>query len=207
MNGIDAILYINLEHRTDRNQHILSEIHKVCDDITKIHRIDAIKRTPGALGCGLSHIKAMNYALDHPEWKTVLILEDDFTFCITSSEMINEYLSLLLSQLGDRGCSLLSTNSEYLKTVNTHHPKLKRVLFSQTASGYIIRRSYLPILLQNMKEAMYDMERFGMCHGNCIDIYWNKLQLCDEWYITYPPLGYQYISYSDIQQDVTFYGY
>jgi len=78
MEYIDAILYINLEHRKDRNEHILNEIHKICTDNSKIHRIDAIKNDNGALGCGLSHIKALEYAVKN-EWKTVLILEDDFT--------------------------------------------------------------------------------------------------------------------------------
>ena len=43
MDHIDAILYINLEYRKDRNEHILNEIHKICTDDSKIHRIDAIK--------------------------------------------------------------------------------------------------------------------------------------------------------------------
>ena len=37
---LDAILYINLAHRTDRKEHILHEIHKMTNE--NIHRIDAI---------------------------------------------------------------------------------------------------------------------------------------------------------------------
>ena len=80
MSNIDAILYINLEHHADRKEHVLHEISKLGKDASCVHRIDAIKMKEGALGCSLSHIKALQYALDHPEWKTVLILEDDFTF-------------------------------------------------------------------------------------------------------------------------------
>jgi len=43
MYHIDAIIYINLEHRTDRNEHVLHEIHKLCTDDSKIHRIVHIK--------------------------------------------------------------------------------------------------------------------------------------------------------------------
>ena len=42
------------------------ELHKICTDDSKIHRIDAIKNDNGALGCGLSHIKALEYALKNP---------------------------------------------------------------------------------------------------------------------------------------------
>ena len=98
---IDAILYINLAHRTDRNEHILHEIHKLCTDDSKIHRIDAIKRENGAFGCGLSHIKALEYALEH-EWKTVLIVEDDFTFKCDSNE-IERNISLLFEHNFDVG--------------------------------------------------------------------------------------------------------
>ena len=44
MNHIDAILYINLSYRVDRNEHILQELSKLCQDQSKIHRIDAIKK-------------------------------------------------------------------------------------------------------------------------------------------------------------------
>ena len=39
---IDAILYINLEHRPDRNEHCLNEIRKIDPLLTKTHRINAV---------------------------------------------------------------------------------------------------------------------------------------------------------------------
>ena len=42
MESIDVIFYINLSHRTDRKEHFLSEIKKLCTDETKIVRIDAV---------------------------------------------------------------------------------------------------------------------------------------------------------------------
>jgi GR25 family glycosyltransferase involved in LPS biosynthesis len=205
MNEIDAILYLNLTHRADRNQHILSELHKVCDDPTKIHRVDAIMRRPGALGCGLSHIKALTEAQSHTEWKTIMIVEDDFTFR-SSFEEINSSLKALLSFLGDRGCGLLSTNHHYFKGEPTSNRDVYKVLFSQTASGYVLRHSYLSTLLQNMKEAMYDMERYGWTENNCIDMHWSILQKKDNWYVVLPAIGYQCESYSDIEGHVVGYG-
>ena len=63
---IDAILYINLEHRPDRNEHCLNEIRKIDPLLTKTHRIDAVcNKSNGALGCTLSHIKALQLFLDN----------------------------------------------------------------------------------------------------------------------------------------------
>ena len=204
MESIDAILYINLSHRNDRKEHILFELEKCSVDSSKIHRIDAVHRTPGALGCGLSHIKALTEAFSHPEWNTVLILEDDFTFR-SDSEMNNKIKQLCTSHsFFDVG--LLSYNPEFVKYKDTSIPSIKKILYSQTASAYIIRRHYIPTLLQNMKAATYDMERFGKRHENCIDIHWAKLQPSGHWYGIFPAIGHQYDNYSDIEHRITSYG-
>jgi hypothetical protein len=203
MDDIDAILYINLAHRTDRKEHILFELQKWGIDSLKIHRVDAVSKTPGALGCGLSHIKALTEAFSHPEWNTVLILEDDFTFR-SDSQINHEIKQLFASQpLFDIG--LLSYNSQYVKYTDTTIPSIKRIQYSQTTSSYLIRRHYIPTLLQNMKVATYDMERFGKRHGNCIDIHWTILQPHGKWYGIFPAIGYQYDNYSDIEHRVTSY--
>ena len=82
---IDAIFYINLDHRSDRKEHILQEIRKIDPTLSKTHRIQA-EYVPdhGALGCTKSHIKAFQLFMEHPEWKNCLILEDDFTFVSNS---------------------------------------------------------------------------------------------------------------------------
>jgi GR25 family glycosyltransferase involved in LPS biosynthesis len=205
MEHIDAILYINLDHRTDRKEHLLTELQKWGVPPSTIHRISAIQRTPGCLGCGLSHIKALTEAYSHSEWKTVLILEDDFTFRYNSSE-INASIHQLLTSQSFFDIGLLSYNPNYIKYSDTTIPSIKKVLFSQTTSSYIIKRHYIPVLLQNMKEATYDMERFGKRHDNCIDIYWTKLQPNGDWYALFPAIGYQYDNYSDIEGRITAYG-
>lgn len=195
---IDAVLYINLAHRTDRNEHILHEIHKIPNLYhEKIHRIDAIKMENGALGCGLSHIKALKYALDN-NWKTVLMLEDDFTFKNDSIEKIG----LLFDHPFDVG--LLSYNG--LQYSDTNNEFIKRVIYAQTTSSYIIKKEYIPILLDNMKKAMTDMLKNGKKHSNCLDIHWTSLQVKDNWYTLYPAIGYQYGNYSDIENGFRNYG-
>ena len=203
MQHIDAILYINLAHRTDRNEHIIQEIHKLCTDPLRIHRIDAVKHNEGAIGCGLSHIKTLEYVLEHPEWKTVLILEDDFTF---RSSNIENTINDLFQTFPDIDVGLLSYNHTELKCTDTMNPLFKKINYSQTTSSYIIRQSYVPILLQNLKESTEDMQKNGKRHENCIDIYWTRLQPDANWIAVYPAIGYQYDNYSDIEHRVTTYG-
>ena len=204
MEQIDAILYINLAHRTDRKEHVIHEIHKICADDSKIHRIDAILTEPGALGCGLSHIKALEYAMAHPEWKTILILEDDFTFHGEDTASLSTALHTLLT-FPKMEIGLLSYNHSVLRYEDTS-PSIKRVLYSQTTSSYCIRSSYVPTLLQNMRESTMDMIIRGKTHENCVDIYWTSLQPRGHWYALFPAIGYQYDNYSDIEKRVTQYG-
>lgn len=204
MQHIDAILYINLAHRTDRKEHILTELQKICNDSSKIHRIDAIKHASGAIGCGLSHIKALQYAQTHPEWKSVLILEDDFT-CKPDINH-NELIQTLYEIAPKFDVGLLTNNPAELKYNNTVHESIKKVLFSQTASAYIIKQYYLPNLIENMMTAVQSMQIHGIRHENCIDIHWGVLQRKDNWFCIYPAIGYQYNSYSDIQNTITNYG-
>jgi len=206
MTEIDAVLYINLAHRADRNAHIRHEILEhlgISED--KVHRIDAVFRDPGALGCGLSHIKALSEALSHPEWNTVLILEDDFTFVSQSSQENQTSVQKLLL-MPNLHVGLLSYNYRFLRSEDTNDSSIKKVLFSQTTSSYLIRRDYIPTLLQNIKESTYDMERNGRTDYNCIDIYWTNIQPQGNWYALTPAIGYQYANYSDIEKRETAYG-
>ena len=176
----------------------------ICADDSKIHRIDAILTEPGALGCGLSHIKALEYAMAHPEWNTILILEDDFTFHGEDTASLSTALRSLLT-FPKMEIGLLSYNHSVLRYEDTS-PSIKRVLYSQTTSSYCIRSSYVPTLLQNMRESTMDMIIRGKTHENCVDIHWTTLQPHGQWYALFPAIGYQYDNYSDIEKRVTQYG-
>uniref|UniRef100_A0A6C0KWT7 Glycosyltransferase n=1 Tax=viral metagenome TaxID=1070528 RepID=A0A6C0KWT7_9ZZZZ len=204
MELIDAILYINLEHRTDRNEHILAEIAKICQDPSKIHRIDAIKCDPGALGCGLSHIKALQYALSHWDWHRVLVLEDDFTF--KDDTDIKSRLAELMYFHMEMDMGLLSYNPNRFQTSRVIRDQIHRVVYSQTTSSYVIARTYIPTLIRNMKESTMDMQLHGKRHENCLDIHWTLLQPKGNWYAIVPAIGYQYDNYSDIEGQHTAYG-
>lgn len=207
MEHIDAILYINLSHRKDRNTHILNQITtNLCTDNYKIHRIDAIyKPNIGILGCTLSHIKALEYFREHPEWNNCLIFEDDFTFKSNNIIENNDNIRQIFTDFSDYDCFLLSTNPIFAKYQNTHIENIKKTLYSQTASGYIISKQFINSLIENLKEAANFLENIGRQSWNSNDIYWSRLQPISKWYMFIPSLGYQVDSYSDVEnKDVSY---
>lgn len=207
MDNIDAIIYINLEHRKDRNEHILQEIKKICIDESKIHRIDAIYIiNNGAVGCSLSHIKAFEYILQHPEWNNCLILEDDFTFISDNIDENNKIISQFLKDFPNFDSCNLAFNDICLNYQDTHINNIKRVFFSLTSSAYIISNKFLPKILENFKYSVNDRINNGNSNSNCLDVHWSELMKISNWYIITPRLGYQYDNYSDIEKKLADYG-
>ena len=145
----DAVIYINLEHRTDRKELILNEIQKIKHiDESQIYRIDAVLEPMcGHIGCGKSHIKALELAVAN-NWSSVLVLEDDFCF--------NEHYEgeHSFNKIQNIEWDVLLLAQGYQCNQDSEYDFLKRARRSTTASGYIVRRHYYPVLLDNFKNRM-----------------------------------------------------
>ena len=72
-NFIDKVVYINLDHRTDRNEH-MKRMTKTFRD--KVSRFSAIRNERGIIGCSMSHIEVLKIAI-RENYENILILEDD----------------------------------------------------------------------------------------------------------------------------------
>ena len=214
MEHIDAILYINLEHRTDRRDHLEAEFKRMEIPAEKIHRIDAIKNTNGALGCTMSHIKCLKLVEEHPEWQTVMIMEDDYTFrgkkTTDFTRPLNAFFQVYpLGADADAGTwdvFLPSYNHWNARIEDTADDRFKRVRYSQTTSSYVFQRRYLERLKTNFRESATNLLRHGKQPAHCLDINWTKLQQEDKWFLIIPSLGYQYDNHSDIEGRVVRYG-
>jgi glycosyl transferase family 25 len=207
IDNIDAILYVNLVHRGDRNSHIQKEIRKIDSNLKKTHRIDAVyKKDIGALGCALSHIKALQLFLENTSWNTCLILEDDFTFKSNDLNEINYSLNYTLQNSPNFDVILLSFGKNNFESIDTENEKIKKVISSQTTSGYIIKRTYVPILLNNLLESSSLIEKEGLKHEYWLDQYWKRLMPNGNWYTYKERIGYQYNNYSDIEKKICNYG-
>lgn len=197
LDHIDAIIYINLEHRTDRNDHIINEIKKIDPTLSKTHRLEAeYIPTNGALGCALSHIKAVELCFEHPEWNRCLILEDDFTFL---SPECNKQLIELSTSRPSFDVLLLAFGHDNFVSEETDSPHVRRVYSSQTTSGYVVHKNYMGVLLNNFRISSDILRNRGKCHDGCLDQYWKRLMPHGNWYAYHTRIGYQYANHSDIE--------
>lgn len=210
MEKIDKFIYINLAHRTDRREHVLNELRKVCIDDSKIIRFDAVyNKERGALGCTQSHIGIQKMVMEHPEWKIVCVLEDDCTFYDPMIPMFNESFKKITETM-EWDIVLLA----YANIVPDHYKyeqvdnSIVRMIKAQTTTGYIINTQYATKLYNNFTTS-YNMLLNGYnnpvnCrtieHCYAIDQYWQTLMKTDRWFSTVPMVAYQFASYSDIER-------
>src|SRR6185437_3900487 len=195
MNNIDIILYINLDHRTDRNDKMICELNIFKNTRTKIVRISACKypKQP-EFGCILSHIVALKCSLIDENNNNILILEDDFTF-IRSKEEIDLILTEFFKRTVDWDCILLSYDVE--KRI-PYDDLISRVRVAHMASGYLIKRSAVPSLVELYQESAGMLFQSKNNDKFAADTAWENLMLNDKWFIFNERLGIQGIGYSDI---------
>lgn len=202
------ILYINLAYRTDRDRALRKNLEKYGFDKKKVHRIDAVLNTQcGHIGCGESHIKAINLAIAN-KWDKVLILEDDFLF-----ERPTRVVKTTLENLDAIKWDVVLLAAGFKIVNSCSYSFLKRVKSCTTTSGYIVKSHYYKTLLKNFEDAVRIMKnelnehlkklkltkspftKLNYC--TAIDQYWDLLQKKDVFYLCDPVLGEQYGGYSD----------
>jgi glycosyl transferase, family 25 len=195
---IDAILYINLKHRTDRKSHIEKELTKLKSLTNNIQKIDAIKHNNGAKGCGYSHIKALNYAKKN-NYKNVLIVEDDLIFKDDNKIITN--IQNAINQINIFDVLMISGNIQ--KKEPTDIKNISKAINVQTTSCYLINYHYYDKLIDVFTEScknLSDIKSYENSQTWAIDRNWFKLQKKDNWYIFDPTLAYQIDDYSDIEK-------
>ena len=181
---------INLEHRKDRWEHIKFEFEKI-NLIPK--RFDAVKNKDGRIGCTLSHIKCLEYAIEN-NLDSILICEDDITFLNPCS--LKNSLKDFIENVNDWDVLLLGANVHRIEKKSNNYLK---IIDAQTTTGYIVKNHYFNTLLDNFKEGLQLLEKEKK-GDYCIDIHWKKIQSKDKWYILYPFTVTQYDNYSDIEK-------
>jgi GR25 family glycosyltransferase involved in LPS biosynthesis len=204
MNHIDTIYYINLDHRIDRKEKFLECMNDLQVPKSKIERISAIyEPNLGALGCTKSHMLALETFINSDK-NTCIIFEDDFTyknketFWINITKFFELNIPFDIIQLSYNTSQY--SNCVVYKAIDTKYDFLKKAEITITASSYIITKQFAPKLLENFKESAQLHTRAGIkTHNYCHDVYWNLLKSNSEWYLIYPPPGYQHNSYSDIE--------
>jgi len=192
-------IYINLDHRTDRLEHVKEELKKI--GIYNAVRFPAVKMAAGNVGCTISHIRCLELA-KRAGWPCVFICEDDITFT-NPQVLLNSYSEFMKSGIdwdvlviGGNNCPPFSYTTDYCA----------RVMNVQTTTGYIVKKEYYDILYDNFREGLGKLMREpDKKKMFSLDIYWKQLQQKDRWYMLLPLTVIQYYDYSDIEEKVTDY--
>ena len=201
MELLQHTIFINLDHRTDRLDHVLEEFKKL--NITG-ERFKAIKTQSGNIGCSLSHIRCLEIAKERG-YPFVFICEDDIQFTNPTLfiENLTKFYNLYKNGfqwdvliVGGNTCPPFQQITDFcVRTYNV-----------QTTTGYIVQNHYYDKLIRNFKEGLQHLTREpDNKRKYSLDIYWKQLQATDNWFITIPLTVNQYYDYSDIEEKVVDY--
>jgi glycosyl transferase family 25 len=193
-NLVDKIIFINLDHRTDRLENMQRFFTEARIPSEKIVRFSAIRETPGIVGAARSHIAVMKMIIYHG-WENVLVLEDDVQWVNYSNEILLEHIK--------KPFDVLMLGGFY------YHTEGNRVITGLHTCSYIVKRYYLVRLLDNFEIGLKKLlsNKFSLFqkrndmikhdHRNHIDVYWCNLQQIDNWRCILPVMVSQIESYSD----------
>jgi len=199
LDDIKHAFYINLEHRTDRKEHVIEELKKI--GITA-NRFNAIKMENGAIGCSMSHLKILQNALQN-NLDHVLIIEDDITFL--NPELFKSQINKFFKIHNNNWDVILFAGNNIPPYENIDETCIK-VSRCQTTTGYLVNKHYIKVLIQNIKLGLTQLlNKPNEKHLFAIDMFWFVLQRSSNWYLITPPTVVQREDYSDIEKKLTNY--
>jgi GR25 family glycosyltransferase involved in LPS biosynthesis len=193
-------LFINLESRPDRREHVERELKKMN---IEAERMNAIKMTEGAIGCTLSHIRCLELAKER-QYPHVFIIEDDITFL--QPELLLENLKKFEENLELQRWDVLIIGGNNCPPYTKVTDYCIRAFNNQTTTGYIVKSHYYDTLIANFKESAQMLMRNP--HNKrefALDMYWKRLQQTGIWLMIVPATVTQYQDYSDIEKRVVNY--
>jgi GR25 family glycosyltransferase involved in LPS biosynthesis len=190
MNYIDKVVYINLNKRPDRREHIESFLSKHC---IAAERFEAIEHGNGLYGCGQSHLEVLKMARDNG-WQNVLILEDDILFNVSSQEF-NKNIERLFEEGPEFDVFMLDINLQ--RSVPAEQDWLVRVKYAHCAGAYIVQQHYYQTIIDLYEWALPLLLQTGMHWVYANDAVWGRLQEVDKWYTFKLQMIRQMGGYSD----------
>ena len=203
VSDIKHCLYINLDARVDRREHIESQLKSI--GIVAPRRFNAIKLKNGRVGCSMSHLKCLEIAKKN-NWPYVMICEDDLLVLDSAKfvQHVNRFFSLQGNTNDSWNVLLIAGNNvpPYAKVDDT----CIRVTHCQTTTGYIVKNSYYNILIGNIRAGIERLIKEPEKHALfAIDKFWIQLQRIHTWYMLAPVVAVQREDYSDIEHRKTNY--
>jgi glycosyl transferase family 25 len=200
-----AIYCINLDKRTDRWQECLQNYAAMGLPIDLVQRWSAVEDAEfGALGCAKSHLAALADFMTRRTEPYCLVMEDDLDLLRPWNDFALQFNALQANGFDWDTLLLAGTCTlAYPATANG----TARVLESQSASCYLMQRSYVPEIMHSFAYSVSKLELFRSYTPRdqwtlrfAIDQAWKNLQRVDRWYMVSPAMGHQRPSFSDIEK-------
>ena len=196
--------YINLDSRKDRKEHFEKNIKKY-PFFSNIKRFNAVYHKAYGVGCILSHIGCIKELLKEDD-DYYLIMEDDF--CILNEDNLNEFF-FEFDKIKDNNEWDMITLTPRGKTVKKNKiNNFNQICDCQTATGYIIKKEILPILMDVFKKgALGLMKGYRGPPPNPYfnDQCWKPLQEKTTWLYFNKIYGGQLPGYSNIEERIVDY--
>jgi GR25 family glycosyltransferase involved in LPS biosynthesis len=170
-------------------------------------RFNAIKLKNGRIGCSMSHLKCLQIAKNN-NWPYVMICEDDLL--ILNNEIfvnhINKFFRMHGNDSADSKWNVLLLAGNNVPPYKKIDDICIQVSHCQTTTGYIVKRDYYDILMDNIRIGIENLMKTPDQHIiYAIDKFWIKLQKQHTWYMLAPIVAVQREDYSDIEERKTNY--
>ena len=167
-------LYINLDERIDRLNHI-EKLKKKYDFFKDIERFKAYKNKNGLAGCGFSHIKCLEKMMKTDE-EYFLIIEDDLVILNDNNFIkFQDDLKNILDKEWD--VIVLTPRGDRDKSYTKYDPiNFSKITNNQTTTGYIVKKYFAPKLIEIIKFGLNNLLRGGDPNKYAIDQVWKQLQ-------------------------------
>ena len=186
---LDLVVYINTANATARDaamQHdFLPAFGASGADIVRLEAFPSDDGMPAAQGTSLSHIAALQLALDGG-YRSVLVLEDDCLWRVAPGRAN----LLLLEQLAAEGAFfdmvLLGGTFVIFSDAATH-----RIEHAYTTSSYLVAGHFLPTLMDNYLEGLHHLGDTRRTRDYALDVYWNRVIREARVLAVWPPLVIQ----------------
>jgi len=189
MDKLSGIVYINLDRRVDRRKQMEDQLKEY--GLTA-ERFSAIPHAFGPIGCMKSHLEVLKLA-KKKNWESVLILEDDFEFLVSPSELMRHLIEFFNLDI-PFDVLMLGYN---LKKSQPFHQLLVKVLDAQTASAYIVHKRFYNSLITLYEQVLPKFEQTRLEGKYACDQIWKQFQPKSAWYAFKTRLGRQRASFSD----------
>ena len=185
-----AAYVINLPRRPDRYRDFQAQWPRF--SFTRVFATPNAQQP--AQGCTRSHLRVYRRVLARPDVDWVLVCEDDCEWLVTPEEF-SYHIKTWLADAPRADVFLLARN---LQHAQRHGPHLQRVNVALSTAAYLVRRSYVPRLINSALTSLRKAEP--------IDVGFTRLQRRDRWFTGNRPLARQRAGFSDIERRNVDYG-